>query len=116
MARADRTAELALREWARPPYDVTWFSTAPSFEWTGRPDFGPTIVDLMDLEDAKARLRAGLLAEQLRSGTADSSLRTRLALWQPGSTVTTGADSSGRLLHRWSGWWSQVTRTRSGPP
>ena len=82
MARADRTAELALREWARPPYDVTWFSTAPSFAWTGRPDFGPTIVDLMDLEDAKARLRAALLAEQLRSGTADSSPRTRLALWQ----------------------------------
>jgi glycosyltransferase involved in cell wall biosynthesis len=82
MARADRNPGLALREWARPPYDVVWFSTAPSFEWTGRPDFGPTIVDLMDLEEVKARLRAGLLADRLRSGAPDNSLRTRLAWCQ----------------------------------
>lgn len=82
MLRADRTPGLALREWARAPYDVVWFSTAPIFEWAGRPDLGPTIVDLMDLEDAKARLRADLLADQLKSGAPDGVVRTRLAWYQ----------------------------------
>ena len=57
----------ALHDWARPPYDVVWFSTARSYEWLGRPDLGPTIVDLDNLEDVKAGLRAELLADQLRS-------------------------------------------------
>jgi glycosyltransferase involved in cell wall biosynthesis len=82
MARADRAPRDALREWARPPYDVVWFSTAPMYEWTGRPDFGPTVVDLMDLEDVKAGFRAELLADQLRSGGAQNSLRARLAWYQ----------------------------------
>lgn len=81
MARADRAPRRALGDWARPPYDVVWFSTAGSYEWTGKRDFGPTVVDLMDLEDIKAGLRAALLAEQLRSGQG-SSVRTRLALYQ----------------------------------
>jgi glycosyltransferase involved in cell wall biosynthesis len=81
MARADRAPGRALREWARPPYDVVWFSTAHGFECTGRPDLGPTIVDLDNLEDVKARLRAGLLAERIRREPG-SSVRTRLAWWQ----------------------------------
>ncbi len=82
MSRADRGPRVALRDWARPPYDVVWFSTARSYEWTGRPDLGPTIVDLDNLEDVKARLRAELLEEQLRSADTDSSLRSRLARYQ----------------------------------
>jgi glycosyltransferase involved in cell wall biosynthesis len=82
IARADHSVRLALLNWARPPYDVVWFSTAPTFEWSGRPDFGPTIVDLMDLEDVKALLRARLLADQLRQGGPVSSFRTRLAWCQ----------------------------------
>lgn len=82
MARADLAPQLALRDWARPPYDVVWFSTAPMFEWTGRPDFGPTIVDLMDLEDEKARLRSGLLADRLRRGEPEGSVRDRIAWLQ----------------------------------
>jgi glycosyltransferase involved in cell wall biosynthesis len=82
MARADRSPQRALRNWARPPYDVVWFSTAAVFEWTGRPDYGSTVVDLDNLEDVKARLRAGLLADQLRSGASDGRLRTRLAWCQ----------------------------------
>jgi glycosyltransferase involved in cell wall biosynthesis len=82
MARADRRPRIALREWARPPYDVVWFSTARSYEWTGRPDFGPTIVDLDNLEDVKSRLRAELLSDQLRSARGRDSLRSRLALYQ----------------------------------
>jgi len=79
MTRPDRAPGRALREWARPPYDVVWFSTANTFEWTGRPDLGPTIVDLMDLEDVKENLRAGLLADRLQKGEAGSSVRTRVA-------------------------------------
>ena len=82
MAGADRAPQIALRDWARPPYDVVWFSTARSYEWTGRPDLGPTIVDLDNLEDVKARLRAELLADQLRSAGARSSVRGRLAWYQ----------------------------------
>lgn len=84
MARTDHAARLVLRDWARPPYDVVWFSTPASFEWTGRPELGPTIVDLMDLEDVKAGVRAGLLADRLHAGAPDGtgSVRTRLALYQ----------------------------------
>ncbi len=82
MSHADHAPRNALRDWARPPYDVVWFSTARSYEWTGRPDLGPTIVDLDNLEDVKCRLRADLLADQLRSAGARGSLRSRLALSQ----------------------------------
>jgi glycosyltransferase involved in cell wall biosynthesis len=82
MTRADRAPQRALRDWARPPYDLVWFSTAAAYEWTGRPDFGPTIVDLMDLQDVKSELRAGLLADQLRAATRPGSVRTRLTWYQ----------------------------------
>ena len=82
MSHADRAPRTELREWARPPYDVVWFSTARSYEWTGRPDFGPTVVDLDNLEDVKSRLRADLLMGQLRSSGARGSLHGRLALYQ----------------------------------
>ena len=42
MTRADRAPGLALREWARPPYDVVWFSTRACVRMDGtarpRPD------------------------------------------------------------------------------
>lgn len=78
---ADRAPRVALHDWARPPYDVVWFSTARTFEWAGRPDLGPTIVDLDNLEDIKARLWADLLASQ-RPGGKRSSLGSRLARYQ----------------------------------
>ena len=82
MARADRAPEIALRDWADAPYDVVWFSTARSYEWLRRPDLGPTIVDLGDLEDVKARLRAELLTDQLQSTGAGALIRNRLAAYQ----------------------------------
>jgi hypothetical protein len=83
MPRADGAPRSALREWARPPYDVVWFSTARSYEWLGRPAFGPTIVDLDNLEDEKCRLRAALLKDQMRSSSGrSSSMRDRLAFHQ----------------------------------
>ncbi len=77
MASADTGPRAALREWALPPYDVVWFSTARSYHWTGRPHFGPTIVDLDDLEDRKAELRADLLRS-----AAPGSLRDHLAWYR----------------------------------
>jgi Glycosyl transferases group 1 len=82
MPRADRAPRRVLWEWAQPPYDVVWFATPAVYAWSGRPDFGPTVVDLMDLEDVKAQLRTALLSDQLRSGGLRSSLRTRMALYQ----------------------------------
>jgi glycosyltransferase involved in cell wall biosynthesis len=82
VSRADRTPRRVLRDWARPPYDVVWFSRPSSYEWTGRPDFGPTVVDLMDLEDVKEGLRSDLLADQLQSASVLDSVRTRLAWYQ----------------------------------
>ena len=82
MARADRAPRIALGDWANPPYDVVWFSTARSYEWLGRPDLGPTIVDLDNLEDVKARLRADLLTDQLRSAGVGSTVRNRVARYQ----------------------------------
>jgi glycosyltransferase involved in cell wall biosynthesis len=82
MTRADPAPRLALQQWGRPPYDVVWFSTPKSYEWLGRPDLGPTIVDLDNLEDVKARLWADLLADHMRSSGARISMRNRLARYQ----------------------------------
>ena len=82
MTRADPAPRLALQRWGRPPYDVVWFSTSQSYEWLGRPELGPTIVDLDNLEDVKARLRADLLVDQMRSSGARASVRSHLARYQ----------------------------------
>jgi glycosyltransferase involved in cell wall biosynthesis len=79
---ADRAPRVALHQWVRPPYDVVWFSTARTYEWSGRPDLGPTIVDLDNLEDVKARLWAELLAEQQGPDGKRSSIGSRLARYQ----------------------------------
>ena len=64
------------------PVVLVWFSTTPTYEWAGRPDLGPTVVDVMDLEDVKTELRAELMAEQQRTTPWRSSVRTRVALYQ----------------------------------
>jgi hypothetical protein len=61
---------------------VVWFSTPANYEWTGRPRLGPTVVDLMDLEDLKAEVRSELLVNRARSERGWTSLRTRLAWYQ----------------------------------
>jgi glycosyltransferase involved in cell wall biosynthesis len=79
---ADRAPRVGLHDWARPPYDLVWFSTARTYEWAGRPDLGPTIVDLDNLEDVKSRLWAELLADRLRPDGKRSSVGSRLAHYQ----------------------------------
>ena len=65
MARADRAPGVALRDWARPPYDVVWFSTARSYEWLGRPELGPD-----HCGSGQPRGRQGPVAGRLVGGPA----------------------------------------------
>jgi glycosyltransferase involved in cell wall biosynthesis len=82
MLQSDATPRRALAEWAVPPYDVVWVSTAAMYEWVGRPSLGPTIVDLMDLEDVKASQRAELLAASGGALPPLADFRRRVAVWQ----------------------------------
>jgi glycosyltransferase involved in cell wall biosynthesis len=68
--------------WVRDSYDLVWFSTAATFAWMGRPQLGPTIVDLVDLEDEKARQRATLLWSERRGAGVAGSIRQTLAAAQ----------------------------------
>jgi glycosyltransferase involved in cell wall biosynthesis len=61
MRRFDPVPRAAFEAWVRGPYDVVWFSTPATFAWLGRPRLGPTVVDLVDLEDEKERQRTALL-------------------------------------------------------
>jgi hypothetical protein len=61
MRRLDQVPREAFEAWARGPYDLVWFSTAATYDWLGRPRLGPTVVDLVDLEDEKERQRTALL-------------------------------------------------------
>jgi glycosyltransferase involved in cell wall biosynthesis len=59
-----RSPQNAFPDWVRPPYDLVWFSKAHTYESLGRPDLGPTIVDLDDLEDQKVRARLEVWREE----------------------------------------------------
>jgi glycosyltransferase involved in cell wall biosynthesis len=81
MVAADRGPGRALATWSDSSYDVVWFSTAAAFAWVGEPNLGPTIVDLVDLEDVKTRLRSRLILAD-RAGRGLASLRATAAAWQ----------------------------------
>jgi glycosyltransferase involved in cell wall biosynthesis len=80
MQRIDAVPRLELQSWAADEYDLVWFERAVTFEWMGRPHLGPTIVDLVDLEDEKARLRARIIQGQLSRHQKAASFR-RAAAW-----------------------------------
>jgi len=82
MRRSDSTPRLAFETWASDRYDVVWFSTAATYAWMGRPRMGPTIIDLMDLEDVKARQRAELLRAQRPGSGPRTSIRLTAAAVQ----------------------------------
>ena len=80
MRSYDRSPRIAFEAFAAAEYDLVWFSTAALFAWLGRPRLGPTIVDLMDLEDVKARQKSSLLwREQSRGGLKDTVVLRCLA-------------------------------------
>ncbi len=68
MRSYDRSPRIAFETFAADEYDLVWFSTAALFDWLGRPRLGPTIVDLMDLEDVKARQKSALLWRERSTG------------------------------------------------
>ncbi len=47
-------------DFARDAYDVVWFGRLVAWSWLGQPRLGPTIIDIDDLEDVKARQHADL--------------------------------------------------------
>jgi glycosyltransferase involved in cell wall biosynthesis len=78
----DPSPRMHFEEFVADKYDLVWFSTAATFSWLGRPRLGPTIVDLMDLEDVKAR-QSSLLLRKERSGgglKTDAKLKGRAAI------------------------------------
>ena len=64
MRSYDRSPRMYFEKFVSNKYDLVWFSTAATFSWMGRPRIAPTIVDLMDLEDVKARQTSLLLRRQ----------------------------------------------------
>jgi glycosyltransferase involved in cell wall biosynthesis len=82
MQRSDATPRLELEAWAAGRYDLVWFERALTFELMGRPHMGPTVVDLIDLEDVKARLRARVLWNTVSRHDLAASCRTTAAALQ----------------------------------
>jgi glycosyltransferase involved in cell wall biosynthesis len=70
MRSYDRTPRQQFGAFVSNDYDLVWFSTAATYSWMGRPRLGPTIVDLMDLEDVKARQLSSLLRLERSGGGA----------------------------------------------
>jgi glycosyltransferase involved in cell wall biosynthesis len=82
MRRTDVAARLAFESWVAPRYDIVWFDRAATFDWMGRPHLGPTIIDLHDLEDQKARSRARIIRSGLSRGKRSAWLRETVAMAQ----------------------------------
>jgi glycosyltransferase involved in cell wall biosynthesis len=68
MRSRDKAARREFLTWAAPRYDLAWFCSAKAYAWLGRPDRGPTVVDLIDLEDVKERQRAQLVGARPAHG------------------------------------------------
>ena len=103
MRRSDRSPRDAFESWAADRYDVVWFSTAAVFAWLGRPQLGPTIIDLMDLEDVKAHQRAQLLSGAQTGGGVAARVRRAVASAQARKNASdwTGLQRSvARDVHR----------------
>jgi glycosyltransferase involved in cell wall biosynthesis len=84
MLRRGTPKEVFMRRYDRSPrirfedrYDIVWFSTAATFAWMGRPRLGPTVVDLMDLEDVKARQMSTLLRRKRSGGGPRQAVRVK---------------------------------------
>ncbi len=82
MRAGDPLPRRTFEGWAAESYDVSWFGTPAVFAWTGRPRLGPTIVDVDNLEDEKARQRAQLLWRASPDGGLVSSIRRGVAAVQ----------------------------------
>jgi glycosyltransferase involved in cell wall biosynthesis len=61
-------AKRQFEEWVEHDYDVVWFSKATTFALLGRPNIGPTIIDIDDLEDRKIAARIVAMRRDGRKG------------------------------------------------
>jgi glycosyltransferase involved in cell wall biosynthesis len=82
MHRTDSGPRLEFESWVSTRYDLVWFDRAATFEWLGRPQLGPTIIDLHDLEDAKARSRVQIIRAGLSRHGGAASVRQALTMAQ----------------------------------
>jgi glycosyltransferase involved in cell wall biosynthesis len=82
MQRLDAAPRLELASWAADRYDLVWFERAATFDWMGRPHLGPTIVDLVDLEDEKMRLRVKIMRARPPARRDRHALRRAVAVAQ----------------------------------
>ncbi len=82
MGRFDDRPRRSFESWVGDGYDLVWFSTAMAYQWLGRPHLGPTVVDLVDLEDEKARQRSALLWSTGPRGTVAATVKRLLAVAQ----------------------------------
>lgn len=73
---------LEFERFVKPPYDLVWFSTAAVFAWMGRPDLGPTVVDLIDLESVKRRRKVELAWSERPHQRVDRQARLGASLAQ----------------------------------
>jgi glycosyltransferase involved in cell wall biosynthesis len=77
MRSSDRSPRSCFEAFASDDYDLVWFNTPNTFAWVGRPRLGPTIVDLDNLEDVKARQRSSLLRRQRSRGGPREAVRLK---------------------------------------
>jgi glycosyltransferase involved in cell wall biosynthesis len=82
MVDGERAPRRAFDSWVADGYDLVWFNTAELYHLLGRPDLGPTIVDLDNLESEKERQRGQHLREAAAGGGPVAVLRSRLAALQ----------------------------------
>ncbi len=82
MHRTDNGPRLEFESWVSSRYDLVWFDRAATFDLLGRPKLGPTIIDLHDLEDVKARSRAQIIRRGLSRQEGARSVRDALTMAQ----------------------------------
>jgi glycosyltransferase involved in cell wall biosynthesis len=84
--RLGKAPRVEFEKWVADQYDLVWFSTAAMYDWMNRPHLGPTVVDLVDLEDEKAQQRIEVaLSKQSERGF--TRIRRTVALAQERRTI-----------------------------
>ncbi len=95
-----------LARWARPPYDLVWYSPGPTFAWLGGVVPGPSIVDLDNLLDRVARGEREVRAADRRAGRVDHTSGRAKAHARYRSAMTTTLDRIDE--RRWAKWQRRV--------
>ncbi len=76
MRMADPHPRKLFAQFVDEHYDIVWFSTVSTWAWMGRPHLGPTIIDLIDLEDVKERHKLAEIHSTPAPGASALARRT----------------------------------------